>query len=122
MDRIKLRFPWEVPKLDTEEELRGFWDKHEHTDEFISYLVNSEQLSVSSGHRKILFIIENIPALKEWASDGTLISSSYESHIEESLFDLKKRLLEFANNNFSAVEQDKIVYVDFVSRKSKLHH
>jgi hypothetical protein len=122
MNRIKLRFPWEVPKLDTEEELRDFWDTHEHTDEFTSYLVNSEQFFVSSEQSKILFIIENIPAIKEWESDGTLISSSYESHIEESLLDLKKRLSEFVTNHSVAVGQDKIIYVDFVSRKSRPSH
>jgi hypothetical protein len=119
MERIKLRFPWEVPRLETEEELRDFWDTHDITEEYINYSLNSEHIYVPSGIYQVHYIIKNIPALNLWDKSGILISSSYEDHVEESLLKLKDSLVKFTSLHPDKIKNDRQVCIDFQTKKVK---
>jgi hypothetical protein len=119
MERIKLRFPWEVPRLDTEEELRDFWDTHDITEEYMNYCFNSEHIYVSSGDYQVHYMIEYIPALNLWDANGTLISTSYEDHVEESLQKLKDSVVKFTSLHPDKIKNDRQVNIDFRTKKVK---
>lgn len=119
MERIKLRFPWEVPRLDTEEELRDFWDTHDITEEYMGYCLNSEHVYVPSGNYQVHYIIENIPAVNVWDNDGTPTSSFYEDHVKESLQELKDSLVKFTSLHPDKIKNDRQVNIDFRTKKVK---
>jgi hypothetical protein len=63
--------------------------------------------------------IENIPAIRLWTSEGTLISSCYESHIEKSLEELKNRVIEGIRTYAEKVVKSRRLHIDFKTKKVK---
>jgi hypothetical protein len=117
--RTKLQFPWEIPELVTEQDIRKFWDTHEVTETLLEYSLAVESFEVIADNHAVNVNIENIPAIRLWTSKGTLISSCYESHIEKSLEELKNRVSEGIRTYSEKVVKSRRLHIDFKTKKVK---
>ncbi len=117
--RTKLHFPWEIPELEIEQEIRDFWDTHEVTETLLEYSLAVESFEVIADNHTVNVCIENIPSIRLWTSEGKLVSSCYESHIEKSLEELKNRVIAGIKTYAEKVVKSRRLHIDFKTRKVK---
>jgi hypothetical protein len=54
--RTKLQFPWEIPELETEQDIRDFWDTHEVTETLLEYSLAVESFEVIADNHAIKYL------------------------------------------------------------------